>query len=86
MRETKFLSNGWDDYLYWQSKDKKVLKKLNKLIKECQRHPFEGIGKPEALKYEFTGLWSRRINKEHRLIYEIKNDLLIIHSLKGHYQ
>ncbi|MCB9202932.1 MAG: Txe/YoeB family addiction module toxin [Flavobacteriales bacterium] len=63
----------------------KILKKIRELLENILETPYEGIGKPEALKYEFTGLWSRRINKEHRIVYEIKNNFLIIHSLKGHY-
>lgn len=60
---------AWEDYLYWQSTDKKILQRINDLIKDISRSPFEGIGKPEPLKFEWTGKWSRRINDEHRLIY-----------------
>ncbi|MFD1254382.1 Toxin YoeB [Devosia equisanguinis] len=73
-----FMSKGWEDYLYWQATDKQVIKKLNSLIKDCQRSPFEGIGQPEALKHEFSGWWSRRITDEHRLVYRLVEDRLEI--------
>ncbi len=76
---------SWEDYLYWQSTDKKVLKKINTLIKDIKRNPFEGIGKPEPLKYELAGCWSRRITNEHRLVYEIADDKLYIISCRYHY-
>ena len=76
---------SWEDYLYWQSTDKKVLKKINTLIKDIKRNPFEGIGKPEPLKYELAGCWSRRITNEHRLVYEIEDDKLYIISCRYHY-
>ena len=75
----------WDDYLYWQETDKKILKRINRLIKDIQRSPFKGIGDPEPLKYNWTGYWSRRINKEHRLIYIVKNDELMIAQCRYHY-
>ena len=75
----------WDDYLYWQETDKKILKRINRLIKDIQRSPFKGIGDPEPLKYNWTGYWSRRINKEHRLIYKVKNDELMIAQCRYHY-
>lgn len=62
---------AWEDYLYWQSTDKKILQRINDLIKDIKRSPFAGIGKPEPLKFEFAGKWSRRINEEHRLVYEV---------------
>ena len=65
-----FDDEGWEDYLYWQKVDKKLLKKINELIKDIQLSPFEGLGKPEPLKYDLSGLWSRRINSEHRLVYQ----------------
>ena len=83
--ELLFLTNGWDDYMYWQSKDKKTLKKINSLIKECQRTPFIGTGKPEKLKENLSGWWSRRITLEHRLVYRVKNNLLIIAQCRKHY-
>jgi toxin YoeB len=76
--DIKFTINAWEDYCYWQSIDKKIVKKINDLIKDIQRNSFDGIGKPEALKYDLTGYWSRRIDHEHRLVYQvIKTDLLI---------
>ena len=76
---------SWEEYLSWQSTDKKVLKKINSLIKDIKREPFEGIGKPEPLKYELQGCWSRRVTDEHRLVYEVENDALYIVSCKYHY-
>lgn len=77
--------NSWDDYLYWQNTDKKILKKINQLIKDIQRNPFDGIGKPEPLKHQFSGFWSRRITDEHRLIYEISENSISIASCRYHY-
>ena len=76
---------SWEEYLSWQSTDKKVLKKINSLIKDIKREPFEGIGKPEPLKYELQGCWSRRVTDEHRLVYEVENDSIYIVSCKYHY-
>ncbi len=81
-----FGSKGWDDYLWFQTYDKKLLKKLNDLIKETLRTPFEGTGKPEALKANLSGYWSKRINDQHRLVYKVTGDYLIIASCKGHYE
>lgn len=69
-----FVDESWEDYLYWQSVDKKMLKRINLLIKDITRTPFDGIGKPEPLKHQYAGLWSRRINSEHRLIYRVLDD------------
>lgn len=80
-----FLTNGWEDYLYWQKQDKKILKKVNELIKDCQRSPFDGIGKPEALKNDLSGWWSRRITQEHRLVYRVESNLLYIAQCRKHY-
>ena len=80
-----FLDDAWQDYLYWQKIDKKILKRINQLIKDIQRSPFEGIGKPESLKFDMSGLWSRRINQEHRLIYKVKDDYIIIVQCRYHY-
>ena len=74
----------WDDYMSWQS-DKRIVKKINKLIKDIDRHPFSGIGKPEPLKYGLSGTWSRRITEEHRIVYEIKDDEIRIYSVRDHY-
>lgn len=76
---------AWESYLYWQAYDKAVLKKINSLIKDIQRTPFEGIGKPEPLKFDLVGKWSRRINDEHRLVYEVKEKELIIFQCRYHY-
>jgi len=76
---------SWEEYLSWQLTDKKVLKKINSLIKDIKREPFEGIGKPEPLKYELQGCWSRRVTDEHRLVYEVEDDALYIVSCKYHY-
>ncbi len=76
---------SWGDYLYWQDNDKKVLRKINALIKECQRTPFEGTGKPEALKQNLSGFWSRRITGEHRLVYKMENNTLYIAQCRYYY-
>jgi toxin YoeB len=83
--ELVWQSKAWDDYLYWQKTDKKVLQRVNDLIKECLRTPFTGIGKPEPLKGNFGGNWSRRITDEHRLIYCIKEDRLHILQCRYYY-
>ncbi|AZR98527.1 toxin YoeB [Streptococcus suis] len=80
-----FTEDAWEDYLNWQGQDKKTLKRINKIIKDMQRHPFEGIAKPEPLKYDYQGAWSRRIDAENRLIYMVESDRLCILSLKDHY-
>lgn len=76
---------AWQDYEYWQGQDKKTLKRINTLIKECLRHPFEGMGKPEPLKANLTGFWSRRIDDTHRLVYTINDQGLVIISCRYHY-
>ena len=80
-----FHDAGWDDYLYWQTHDRKLLAKINTLIKECSRTPFTGTGKPEPLRGEFSGWWSRRINEEHRLVYRRTEDGLLIAQCRYHY-
>ena len=80
-----FTDNGWVDYLYWQSQDKKIVKKINELIKDIERDNFSGIGKPEPLKHDLSGLWSRRITDEHRLIYSIEGNYINILSCRYHY-
>lgn len=80
-----FVEGAWEDYLYWQSVDKKILKRVNLLIQECMRMPFSGIGKPEPLRFDMAGCWSRRINSEHRLVYKAENDQLIILQCRYHY-
>jgi toxin YoeB len=80
-----FAPDGWDDYLYWQNADKKLLKKVNELIKDISRTPYEGQGKPEILRYNLGGCWSRRINHEHRLVYRIEDDSIIVLQCRHHY-
>jgi len=81
-----FSDEAWEDYLYWQTNDKKVLKKFNRLIKEIQREPYEGIGEPEPLKYNWSGYWSRRITIEHRLVYKVTDTHLLIAQCRYHYR
>ena len=81
----KFTEDAWKDYCYWQSQDNKTLKRINSLIKEIQRDPFAGIGKPEPLKYDFQGAWSRRIGAENRLIYMLDESGIAFLSFKDHY-
>jgi len=80
-----FSENAWEDYLYWQKIDKKILKRINLLIQDIKRSPFEGIGKPEPLKYDLSGYWSRRINDEHRIVYKVQNDAIFLSELRYHY-
>lgn len=80
-----FMTQGWEDYLFWQQNDKTILKKINQLIKEASRTPFEGTGKPEPLRENFSGFWSRRINHEHRLVYKKEGDSFIILQCRYHY-
>ena len=80
-----FTDDAWEDYLYWQQYDKKLLKKINALIKEIGRTPFEGTGKPEPLKHELQGCWSRRIDQEHRLVYEVFDEQINIIACRYHY-
>lgn len=76
---------AWDDYCYWQQQDKKTLRRINALLKDMQQHSFEGMGKPEPLKGDLSGWWSRRIDATNRIVYCIKNDDLIIAACRGHY-
>ena len=87
-KELLFQDSAWDDYLYWQNKDKKVLTRINTLIKEISRQPFAGIGKPEPLRYGLTGYWSRRISETDRLVYKIDEETNTIYIIgcKGHYE
>jgi len=80
-----FTPESWDDYLYWQKNDKKNLRRINELIKDIKRNAFEGIGKPEPLKYQLQGCWSRRIDQEHRIVYEVEEGLIRIISCRFHY-
>jgi toxin YoeB len=80
-----FSKNAWEDYTSWLTEDKSILKKINELIKEIQRTPYEGKGKPEPLKYDLAGLWSRRNDREHRLVYQVKENEILIYGCKYHY-
>lgn len=80
-----FSDKAWDDYIYWQQTDKQILKKINSLVKDIKRNPFDGIGKPEPLKHELSGFWSRKITDEHRLVYEVSDNNIAIASCKYHY-
>ncbi|MCG8612830.1 MAG: Txe/YoeB family addiction module toxin [Pseudomonadales bacterium] len=80
-----WADTAWEDYLYWQKIDKRMLQRINNLIKDTKRQPFEGIGDPEPLKHHWTGYWSRRINKEHRLVYKVADDTLFIAQCRYHY-
>jgi toxin YoeB len=84
-RSVQFSPEAWEDYLYWQGQDRKVLKRINQLIKESQRTPFEGIGKPERLMHSLSGFWSRRIDHEHRLVYAADDDTIYIAACRHHY-
>lgn len=80
-----FSDRAWEDYLYWQKNDKRMLNKVNELIKDIDRNQHEGIGKPEALRHSLSGFWSRRINEEHRLVYRISEDEIHIAQMRYHY-
>lgn len=85
MMRITFSKNAWEDYVSWQKEDKKILRKINNLIKDIQRTPFEGQGKPEPLKFDLSGYWSRRIDLEHRLVYQYQDNEILIYSCKFHY-
>ena len=80
-----FADEAWEDYLYWQKQDRKMVERINKLIREIQRNPFEGIGKPEPLIHALSGFWSRRITDEHRVVYKVEGNALWIAQLRFHY-
>ncbi len=80
-----FVEESWEDYLYWQATDKQLLARINQLIKDISRDPFKGIGKPEPFRYKYKGFWSRRIDNEHRLIYKIEGNQLLIAKCRFHY-
>jgi toxin YoeB len=80
-----FSERGWDHYLHWQDTDPAILRKINRLIEECLRHPFEGTGKPEPLKGDLAGFWSRRIDREHRLVYRVTKEAIEIAQCRYHY-
>jgi toxin YoeB len=81
----QFSDRAWQHYLYWQASDPKILRKINDLIKDCQRHPYEGTGKPEPLRGDLSGFWSRRIDREHRLVYRVTDSTLEIAQCRYHY-
>lgn len=76
---------AWEDYLHWQATDKAMLRRINRLIKDMQRTPYEGLGKPEQLRFDLAGRWSRRIDAEHRLVYSVGQDMLVILACRYHY-
>ncbi|MDA3902435.1 MAG: Txe/YoeB family addiction module toxin [Desulfuromusa sp.] len=80
-----WAEKAWEDYIYWQQKDKKLLKRINTLVKDIKRQPFEGIGDPEPLRHNWSGYWSRRIDREHRLVYKVTDDAIIIAQCRYHY-
>ncbi len=80
-----FSERAWEDYLYWQETDRRLVARIHQLIREIQREPFSGIGKPEPLRHAFQGYWSRRINDEHRIVYKILDDSVLIAQLRYHY-
>lgn len=80
-----WAGHAWDDYLYWQATDKKTLKRINSLIEDIKRHPFTGIGDPEPLKHNWSGYWSRRIDREHRLVYKADTTTITIVQCRYHY-
>ncbi|TDP51491.1 Txe/YoeB family addiction module toxin [Aminicella lysinilytica] len=86
MSKIIFSEDAWDEYLYWQTQDKKTLRKINKLLKALQREPFTGIGAPEPLSGSLTGKWSRRINDKDRLVYEIQEEDILVIQCKDHYE
>lgn len=86
MRKISFTPSAWETYIFWQSQDKKTLKRINLLIKDCLRSPFEGLGKPEPLIGDLSGFWSRRIDEKNRLVYEVTDSAITILSCRYHYE
>lgn len=80
-----FADTAWNDYLYWQQHDRRLLERINRLIRETQREPYTGLGKPEPLKHALSGFWSRRITEEHRMVYKVEGDALLFAQLQYHY-
>jgi toxin YoeB len=80
-----FSEHAWEDYLYWQRTDRTLLQRINRLVQEIRRSPFAGTGKPEPMKHALSGYWSRRINDEHRIVYKVESDSLLIAQLRYHY-
>jgi len=85
MKKVDFSGNAWEDYLYWQTQDKKTLKRINQLIKDIDRNSYEGIGKPEPLSGNLAGFWSRHIDEKNRLLYRVENEVIAIFELRTHY-
>lgn len=85
MTRITFSKNSWEEYKSWQVDDRLILKKINELIKDIERHPYEGLGKPEPLKFDLAGFWSRRIDREHRLVYQVIDQEILIYSCRYHY-
>ena len=85
MKKLLFSNQAWEDYLHWQETDRVVLGRIHELIKDIQRSPYQGIGKPEPLKHALSGWWSRRIDREHRLVYRVKDDAVELAALRYHY-
>ena len=85
LMQIKFDDTAWEQYVYWQGQDRKTLKRINELVRDMQRSPFEGIGKPESLKHQLSGFWSRRIDDTHRLVYAVEGDTLLIAQCRDHY-
>ena len=85
MNDLLFLPEAWEDYLYWQETDKRICRRINQLIKDARRSPFSGMGKPEPLKNNLSGWWSRRIDDTHRLVYKAEKDRLVIAACRNHY-
>ena len=86
MRDLVFKQTAWEDYLYWQTQDKKTLKRINRLLQDINRNEYEGIGNPEPLKHESSGWWSRRIDEMNRLVYRVKDDTIEIAQCGAHYR
>ncbi len=80
-----FADEAWEDHLYWQKQDRKMVERINKLISEVMRDPFAGVGKPEPLRHALSGFWSRRINDEHRMVYKVEGGALLLAQLRYHY-
>ncbi|WP_445005954.1 Txe/YoeB family addiction module toxin [Halomonas mongoliensis] len=80
-----WATRAWEDYLYWQGRDKKTLRRINTLIRDIQRQPFQGLGDPEPLRHQWSGYWSRRIDREHRLVYKVTDSAIVIVQCRYHY-
>ena len=85
MIDLTFLPQGWEDYIYWQENDKRIAKRINQLLQDAMRNPFAGIGKPEPLKNNWSGWWSRRIDESNRLVYKLEADRLVVAACRTHY-